>query len=84
MSQVFAFQLDLKIQKTNIGAPKIDDATLKTYEIIVPTYSILNKDDKVRFFEKSFLLANIKLNIVFGIHFLTINNVDIDFKAQKL
>lgn len=38
----------------------------------------------MRFFEKSFLLANIKLNVVFGIHFLTISNVDIDFKAQDL
>ncbi len=38
----------------------------------------------MRFFEKSFLLANVKPDIVFGILFLIISNVDIDFKARYL
>ena len=69
MSQVFALLLDFKIQKTNIRAQKIDSIILKTYGIIVFIFFILNKDNKVRFFEKSFLLANIKLDIILGILF---------------
>ena len=42
---------------------------------------MLNKDNKERFFEKSFLLADVKPNIVLGMLFLTINNDDVDFQA---
>lgn len=53
--------------------------------MVVSTFSILDKDDRVRFFKKSFLLANIKLDIVlFEMFFLTINNANINFKAQNL
>ena len=47
--------------------------------MVVSTFSMSDKDGKERFFEKSFLLANVKLDIVLRMLFLTINNVDIDF-----
>lgn len=81
INQAFALQLGFKIRKTNIKADKIDGTTLKTYGIVVSTFSLLNKDGKVRFFEKSFLLANIKLDIIFEILFLTMSNINIDFKT---
>ncbi len=43
-----------------------------------------NKDNKERFFEESFLLVEIKLNIVLEMLFLTISNTDINFQAQNL
>ena len=52
--------------------------------MVVSTFSILKKDNKERFFEKSFLLADVKLEILLGILFLTINNVNIDFQAWNL
>ena len=79
MSQVFVYQLDLKIWKTNVKVQTIDGTTLETYKIVISTFSIWNKDNKERFFEESFLLADIKPDIVFGILFLTMNNTDIDF-----
>lgn len=79
MSQAFVIQLGLKIQKTNIGAKKIDDTILKTHKMVVSTFFILNKDDKKRFLKESFSLINIKPDIVFGISFLTISNADVDF-----
>lgn len=79
MSQVFVLQLDLKIQKTNIGIQIIDNIILEIYKIIVFTFSILDKDYKKRFFEENFLLANIKSDIVFKILFLTISNASINF-----
>ncbi len=43
-----------------------------------------DKDGRERFFEKSFLLADVKPNIVLGMFFLTMNNADIDFQARDL
>ena len=79
MSQAFPYQLGFKIQKTNIKAQKINGTTLETYKMMVSIFFVLDKDDKERFFEKSFLLAGIKPDIVLGILFLIINNIDIDF-----
>ena len=42
---------------------------------------MLDKDSRERFFEKSFLLADIKPEIVFRIPFLTMSNADVDFQA---
>lgn len=64
INQTFAFQLGFKIWKTNVKAQKIDSITLETYKIVVFTVFILNKDSKVGFFKKNFLMANIKPNIV--------------------
>ncbi len=52
--------------------------------MIVFTFSILYKDDKERFFEKSFLLANVKPDVILKILFLTINNTNVDFQARDL
>lgn len=81
MNQTFAFQLGLKVQKTHVGAQKIDGTTLETYRIVVSTFFILDKDSRKSFFEESFILANIKSDVVFRILFLTINNADIDFQV---
>ncbi len=84
MSQTFAQQLGLRICKTNLGAQKIDGTTLETDGMVVSTFSMLDKDGRERFFEESFLLANVKPDIVLGIPFLTISNVDVNFQAQDL
>ncbi len=84
MSQAFAQQLGLKIRKTNVGAQKIDGTTLKTYEMVVSTFSGLDKDGKERFFEESFLLADVSPDIVLGMPFLTMSNADVDFQARDL
>ena len=66
MSQVFAHQLGLTIWKTNVEAQKIDGTTLETYEMVVSTFSMFDKDGRERFFEKSFLLTDVKPEIVLG------------------
>ncbi len=84
MSQAFVFQLGLKIRKINVRTQKIDSIIPETYGMVVSSFSILDKDDKERFFEESFLLADVKPNIVLGMPFLTMSNVDIDFQAWDL
>ncbi len=52
--------------------------------MVVSTFSALDKDGKERFFEESFLLADVKPDIVLGMPFLTMSNADIDFPARDL
>ncbi len=84
MSQAFIQQLGLKIRKTNVGAQKIDGTTLETYGIVVSTFSVLDKDERERFFEESFLLADVKPDIVLGMPFMTMSNADVDLQSRDL
>ncbi len=84
ISQVFAQQLGLKICKTNVGAQKIDGTILEIYGIVVSIFSVSDKDNRERFFEETFLLADVKPDIVLGMPFLTISNADVDFQARDL
>ncbi len=84
MSQAFAQQLGLKIRKTNVGVQKINGITLKTYGMVVSTFFVLDKDGREKFFRESFLLADVKPDIVLGMLFLTMSNTAVDFQAQDL
>ncbi len=57
---------------------------LETCGIVVFPFSMSDKDSRMRLLEKSFLLVDIKPDIVFGMIFLTISNANIGFKAQNL
>ena len=57
ISQVFTFKLELKIQKNNIGAQKIDGTILEIYRMAISTFFVSNQNIRERFFEKSFLLV---------------------------
>ncbi len=52
--------------------------------MVVSTFSISDKDGRERFFEENFLLANVKLDIVLGMPFLTMSNADVNFQARNL
>ena len=81
---VFAKQLGLKICKSNVRAQKIVGTTLETYGMVVSNFSMSDKDGRERFFKESFLLADIKPDIVLEMLFLTMSNVDVDFQARDL
>ena len=80
----FARQLGLFIRSTDIGTQKINNTILDIYEMVVTTFLIVNKANRVRFFEKIFLVANISLKIVFGMLFLALSSADIDFLGREL
>lgn len=45
---------------------------------------VINQVNQIRFFEETFLVANVNPKIVFKILFLTLNSANIDFLNQKL
>ena len=72
------------MQTTNVSAQKIDTTTLETYGIVVAVFLLIDQTNNVRFFEESFLVANISSDVVFGMLFFTLSGIDIDFQKKKL
>ena len=64
--------------------PKIDGTTLDTYKIVIAAFLVKNKINWVRFFEVTFLMANVSPKVVFGMPFLTLSSTDIDFLGREL
>lgn len=52
--------------------------------MVITSFSINNKDEMSSFFEKTFLLADISMNIAFRMIFLTLSNIKVNFTKQKL
>ena len=57
---------------------------LDFFKMVVVAFSIRDKANEVKFFEKTFLVANISPKIVFGMPFLTLSSADVDFLSQEL
>lgn len=58
--------------------------SIKNDGIVVLVFLIIDQDNKISFFEKLFLIANVSLKIVFKMFFFILNSVDVDFLKQKL
>lgn len=52
--------------------------------MVVSIFSIPDKDGRKRFLEESFLLADVKLDIILEMFFLVMNNANVDFQARNL
>ena len=57
---------------------------LDTYRMVDIAFLIKYEANQVRLFEETFLVANINLEIVFKMSFLTLNGVDVDFLRREL
>ena len=75
----FAWKLRLLIRPTDIGAQKIDGTMLDTFGVVVLAFSVTNKANRVRFFEETFLVANVSPEVVLGMPFLTLSGADVNF-----
>lgn len=79
MYHIYAKKLGLLVRKTNNGAQKIDGSTIAMFRMVIATFLINDKEGKVRFFEKAFLLANISSDIVLRMLFFTLSNANVRF-----
>ena len=80
----FVKQLGLSIRSTDVGAQKIDCTTLDTHGIVVAAFSVEDKANRVRFFEETFLVANISPKVVLGMPFFILSGADVDFSGREL
>ena len=77
----FVKQLGLSIRPTDVGAQKIDGTILDTHGMVVAAFSVVDKANRVKFFEETFLVANVGPEIVFGMSFFTLSNADVNFSS---
>ena len=77
MHLAYAKKLGFNIQKINVRAQKIDGTTLETFGIIITTFSVHDKARKICFFEESFLLADISMDVALEMPFLTLSNANV-------
>lgn len=52
---------------------------LDTYGILIVVFLVTNKANQIRFFKKTFLMANVNPIIVFRMLFLILSDINIDF-----
>ena len=84
MNPDFVWKLGFKIWKTNVGAQKIDGSILEIFGIVIADLQIEDKVGRPRFFQETFLVANIKFEIILGMFFLKFSNVDVLFGERTL
>ena len=84
MTPAYAKKLGLQTQKTNVEAQKNDGSSLDTFEMVIAGFQVLDKQDRTRFFQETFLLANTIIKIILGMLFFTVSNTDIQFAEKEL
>ena len=84
MTPAYAKQLGLQVQKTDVGAQKIDSSSLRTFGMVIAGFQVEDKLVRARFFQESFLLAETSMEMVLRMPFLTLSNADIQFAAKEL
>ena len=70
--------------KIDVGIQKIDRSYLNPFKIAIVDCLVKSKLGKIQFFYMNFLLANISLEIVLEMPFLTFSKANIRFAEQKL
>lgn len=72
-------KFSLHIKKTDINIQKINISKLEIFGIVIVFFLVVDKDRKFRFFEKTFFLSNINMDITLRILFFTLSNAEINF-----
>ena len=80
----FTKELGLPIRPTDVGVQKIDGTTLDTNRMIVAVFLMKDKANWVRFFEETFLMANVNPKIILKMLFLTLSSANVDFLGCEL
>ena len=84
MAPVYAKELGLRVRKTDVGAQKIDGSTLETYGMVIAGFQVQDKFERTRFFQETFLVADISMEVVLGMPFLAFNKVEVDYAEREL
>ncbi len=84
MTAGFAAKLGLIPRPTNVGTQKIDGSILETYGMALAGFLLQDSLGRVQFFGETFLLADISIEVVLGMSFLSRSNADFQFDAGEL
>ena len=77
MTPAYAVHLGLKVRVTDVNAQKIDRFSLATYGMVIAAFQVVYKLGRSWFFQETFLVADISMEVVLGVLFFTLSNADI-------
>ena len=66
ITPVYIAYLGFKVQKSDVSTKKIDNSLQEIYGIVIATLQVLDKLAHSSFFQKTFLLAEISIQVVFA------------------
>ena len=84
MYPAYATKLGFCTKKIDVGTQKIDRSHLDTFGIVIADCSVKNKFERVQFFQETFLLANIGIEVVVGMSFFIFSKANIWFAEREL
>ena len=79
MTPGYASKLGLKARPIDVGVQKIDGSILKTFGMVLASFQIEDTLGRARFFQETFLLADLSIKVVLRMSFLILSNADIKF-----
>ena len=84
MTLAYLAHLGLKVRVTDVSMQKIDGSSLATYGMVIAAFQVVHKLGRSWFFQETFLLADISMEVVLGMPFLILSNADVQFAEKKL
>lgn len=81
---IYVANLGFKVRLTDVGAYKINGSILKIFEMVLASFQIKEEHEKIWFFQKTFLVTNISMEMILNIFFLIFSNANILFAKQEL
>ena len=84
ISPAYTKKLGLKTRKTNVATQKIDGSALETFKMMIADFQVENKGSRSKFFQETFLVTDIKFEVVLEMLFLKISNADVAFGEGML
>lgn len=79
----FSKKLSVYISETNMNSQKLYSSRLETYEIIIILFQLNIKDEKFYCFEKTILLIDISIKVLFKIFFTSFHDIIVKFNGRK-
>ena len=79
MTPAYASKLGLRVRHTDVEAQKIDGSILQTFGMVLANFQVKDKLRRTRFFQETFLLADIIAEVVLDMPFLTFSNANVQF-----
>ena len=73
----YTAHLGFKMRKTDVHAQKINRSSLETYGMFIAIFQVFDKLSCSWFFQATFLLTDISIEMVLSMFFLTLGNADI-------
>ena len=84
ITPAYTKKLGFQTRKTDVGAQKIDGSSLDTFKMVIPAFQVMDKLSRAWFLQEIFLLADITIEVVLEMPFLTFSNPDIQFVEKGL